>query len=102
MTFARVGPERLSLEQPFRQELQLAWALGESPTDAGHAEASRRSGRLKMAWFSSEETRGIVGENFLRAFESIWGGCSSSRFGGAGCAITLLRAAPREAPLGWT
>ncbi len=40
----------------------------------GHAEAGNMAAALKARGFSDTETRGILGENFLRAFGQIWGG----------------------------
>jgi len=41
---------------------------------AGHAEAGNVAPALKARGFSEAETRGILGENFLRVFGTIWGG----------------------------
>jgi len=46
------------------------WPAGIS----GHADARNVAGSLRARGFSATETRGILGENFLRVFEAIWGG----------------------------
>lgn len=46
------------------------WPTGIS----GHADAKNVAGALRARGFSATETRGILGENFLRVFEAIWGG----------------------------
>jgi len=40
---------------------------------AGHAEAGNVAPALRARGFSEAETRGILGENFLRVFREIWG-----------------------------
>jgi membrane dipeptidase len=41
---------------------------------SGHAGAKNVAGALRARGFGEEETRGVLGENFLRVFEMIWGG----------------------------
>jgi membrane dipeptidase len=41
---------------------------------AGHAEASNIAPALRARGFSESETRGILGENFLRIFAEVWRG----------------------------
>lgn len=41
---------------------------------AGHAEAANIAPALQARGFSEAETHGILGENFLRVFDRIWGG----------------------------
>jgi len=40
---------------------------------AGHAEAGNIAPALRGRGFSEAETRGVLGENFLRVFRTIWG-----------------------------
>lgn len=40
---------------------------------AGHADARNVGSALRARGFSEEEVRGVLGENFLRVFETIWG-----------------------------
>jgi membrane dipeptidase len=41
---------------------------------SGHADAGNVAGALRARGFGEEETKGILGENFLRVFAAIWGG----------------------------
>ncbi len=41
---------------------------------AGHDEAGNVAAALKARGFAPEEITGILGENFLRVFQQIWGG----------------------------
>lgn len=81
-----VGPEHLGLDFDFVDEDEddyafygyderyvphppWTWPTGIS----GHAEAGNVAEGLRVRGYSESASRGILGENFLRVFEQVWG-----------------------------